>query len=150
MITNPSASAQHRGHLLIVEDLADQQEIIRQFLRESLPEVILAFADGPGQALAYLQTADERGDGFPRLVLLDIHLPEAQMGWQLLQQLRTRYRRLPVVVLSAHYDTEAVLKAYQLGAHSFIAKPTEPEQWSRYMEMLRIYWLQTVTLPAGD
>lgn len=142
----PTVSSTLRGNLLIIDDQDDHQVIIGHVLRLSLPNATITFAATAEQALAYLHSTNETGVGFPCLVMLDIRLPDAQTGWQLLEHLRTQYRRLPVIVLSAHDERDDVLKAYQLGANSFISKPVRSDQWNTFADAIRSYWLQTVTL----
>lgn len=82
-------------------------------------------------------------------MLLDIHLPEPRQGWQLLEELKGRYPRLPVLALSAHQDADTIRLAYQLGVHSFLAKPMALSEWERNFAILRTYWLDVVTLPPA-
>ena len=58
-----------------------------------------------------------------------------------------RYPHLPVFVLSALRESDDVRRAYELGANSFIGKPTDLQEWEEQFQNLRTYWLQVVTLP---
>lgn len=135
--------------ILIVEDNADQQVLIGRALNQSFPKSTLVFSDTAPQALAYLQDSLTRQAPLIRLVLLDIYLPEPEPGWQLLATIRTDYPLLPVVIFSSHQNPEDVKRAYQMRVHSFLAKPQTIDEWTHYFDTLRIYWLETVTLPPA-
>lgn len=135
--------------ILVVEDNADHQILIGRALSLSFPQARLVFSDTAQQALAYLQSSLTQQAPLIRLVLLDIYLPRAESGWQLLTTIRTDYPLLPVVAFSAQQTPDDVKRAYQLRVHSFLAKPLIVDEWSRYFETLRIYWMETVTLPPA-
>ncbi|MGZ6840219.1 MAG: response regulator, partial [Frankiaceae bacterium] len=61
-----------------------------------------------------------------RLVLLDLRLPRVD-GLDVLRALRAddRTRRLPVVVLTSSHAEIDVVRAYDLGANSYVTKPIQ-------------------------
>jgi CheY-like chemotaxis protein len=61
----------------------------------------------------------------PDLVLLDLRLPTAVSGWDVLTYLRTeeRLRRVPVVVLSAYAQAQDRTQAKAAGASQYLVKP---------------------------
>jgi CheY-like chemotaxis protein len=150
MIPDYTGSRQNRFlPILVVEDNPDHQHLILHSLQHRLPEAQPVFTSSMEETLAYLtQCANVRGS-FPQLVLLDIHLPKPEQGWQLLKELKVRYPRLPVLALSAHQDADTIRQAYELGIHSFLAKPLVLPDWERYFAVLRTYWLDVVTLPPA-
>jgi DNA-binding response OmpR family regulator len=60
----------------------------------------------------------------PDLVLLDLDMPEID-GFQVLESLRAdpKFQDLPVIVVTGREDVEAVDRAFQAGATSFVVKP---------------------------
>jgi len=58
----------------------------------------------------------------PDLVLLDIGLPGMD-GLEVLRQIRHRFPKVVVIILSAHKDNETLKAALQLGAQEYITKP---------------------------
>ncbi len=58
----------------------------------------------------------------PDLVILDLGLPDVQ-GLDLLQMIRARNERVPIVVLSSRGDEAGKVKALDLGADDYITKP---------------------------
>ena len=132
----------------MIEDNPDHQLLIGYSLRASIPQIEPVFAATADEALEYLNKCLMGYSPFPELVLLDVNLPQPEMGWQLLKQLRTGHPCLPVLVLSGNHEPHFVQRAYELGAHSFLAKPHNLEGWEMQFQILRIYWLGIVTLPS--
>ena len=137
-------------YILIVEDNDDYQRLLDYSIRKNLPQVNVTFSRNVEEALAHLAaTCKERLNEFPDLVLLDLHLPELWQGWLALTEMRTTYARLPVIVMSNAPHEELIDKAYDLGAHSFIAKPFSLNEWEQRLSSLGDYWLNTVRLTKG-
>ncbi|WP_461117097.1 response regulator [Spirosoma jeollabukense] len=132
----------------MVEDNKDHQLLIAYSLQVGIPRVLPVFAKSPEEALTHLNCTQSDSNDFPRLILLDLFLPDPTQGWQLLTQLRSRYPRLPVIILSSHQDQAIVNRAYELGAHSFLSKPIGLDNWEHCFRILNEYWLNVVTLPS--
>ena len=64
----------------------------------------------------------EIGRDLPDMVLLDISMPRRD-GLDLLEQLRSDWPGLPVVMMSGHGTVEAAIRATRLGAYDFLEKP---------------------------
>lgn len=64
----------------------------------------------------------------PKLLLLDIMMPY-ENGFQVLEKMQAhkKLREIPVIVVSAKDAKEDVVKALQLGAADYIAKPVTEE-----------------------
>jgi|GEM_PF-2674686 len=79
----------------------------------------------------------------PSLILLDLE-PLLEDGLSTLEQIRThsRFRRIPVILLSKAGDAETIEVAYAAGANSVIIKPvSELETIKRFVEGVSTYWL---------
>jgi diguanylate cyclase len=65
----------------------------------------------------------------PDVLLLDLHMPKVT-GFDILTLMRrdTRFRYTPVIVLTSATDSDTKLKALQLGASDFLAKPVDPSE----------------------
>lgn len=85
-----------------------------------------------------------------RLVLLDLRLPRVD-GLDVLRALRAdeRTRRLPVVVLTSSREEVDVVRAYDLGANSYLVKPVGSEAFMAAMVELGLYWMLLNKVP-GD
>lgn len=98
----------------------DDDPILREFA-----QVHLANADGA------ILTAEDGLDCLDMLerepidiLLLDLQMPRLD-GFDVLRRLRAdeRFERLPVIVVTGREDVEAVDRAFECGATSFIVKP---------------------------
>jgi len=135
------------GRVLLVEDSEGGAQLMRIAFSERLPDARLEiFADGE-RALAALDAGNlSQWD----LVLLDLRLPGVG-GHEVLAAVRAssdeRVRRMPVVVLSHSEVVEDVLRSYELGANSHIAKPHSLDALFEVVETVGRYWLNVVSLP---
>ncbi len=107
--------------ILIVDDEQDVELLFRQRFRKAIREglVELEFAFSGEAALAYLKNPD-RPD--LALILSDINMP-GMSGFELLQQVKSEFPDLKVMMISAYGDEEHQQKARTLGADDFITKP---------------------------
>jgi DNA-binding response OmpR family regulator len=113
--------------VLIVED----DEVVRTLLRLTLPEEgyeIVEAVDGE-HALEVLAQAT------PALVLLDWRMP-GRSGREVLQEIKRREPKTPVIVLSAEEPVRTEEEARVLGADVFFAKPFSPLQLLAAVERL--------------
>ena len=105
-----------RPRILIVEDEAPLLTLLRYNL-EKAGFVVREAVDGQ-EALSALAAE------MPDLVLLDWMLP-VMSGIEICRQIRRRQetRRLPVIMLTARSDSQDAVRALDLGADDYVAKP---------------------------
>ena len=133
------------GVLLLVEDNADDEELILRALRKSdlNPRVVVAH-DGLA-ALDYLHDAGplEVDPDSPSFVLLDLNLPKLS-GLEVLRRIRAdeRTRRLPVVILTSSREERDISSSYELGASSYVRKPISSERFADVIRQVGAYWLR--------
>ena len=96
----------------------DDEENVRysfqKMLREPTYQVLVA-ADGM-EALAAVQRRE------PDLAILDIQMP-GMSGLEVLEHFKRSAPNLPVLVITAHGDSERVISAMKHGAYDYIEKP---------------------------
>jgi two-component system, response regulator len=138
--------------ILLVEDNPADAELTMDALRESgLVNKVHWVKDG-AEALDFLFAGDGAamtGSGRLRLVLLDLRLPRVG-GIEVLRALRAdaRTRRLPVVVLTSSHEESDIVRAYDLGANSYLVKPVESEDFMKSVGELGLYWMLLNQLPG--
>ncbi|SDH27910.1 MULTISPECIES: response regulator transcription factor [unclassified Duganella] len=105
--------------------LCDDHRVVREGLKQILAdagdiEVAAECADGP-EALrqAGIQAID--------MVLLDIALP-LQDGLEVLEELKRRTPRLPVLMLSTYPEKQYALRCYKLGAAGYLNKSVDADE----------------------
>ena len=142
-----------RPLVLIAEDDAEDRELITDALQTARPAVSLQFVLDGQELMDYLQ----RGSDFsshtrshhPVIILLDLKMPRKD-GHEALAELKSdpALRAIPVIVLTTSRDEHDVRTSYDLGASSFITKPTTNTELVEAMDSLSEYWLRTVELPS--
>lgn len=107
------------GRVLVVDDDPPNRDLLRRLLEGRGHRVCVA--SGGGEAL---QRADEESLD---LILLDIVMPDMS-GWEVLGRLKASPKTsdVPVVMISAVGEINAVGRCLQGGARDFISKPVEP------------------------
>jgi DNA-binding NarL/FixJ family response regulator len=110
---------------LIIDDHPLFREALRSALHLVYPDAETVEARLVEHALALLQ----EGGAFD-LALLDLSIPDVQ-GFEGLLTIRTRYPRLPVVVVSGHEDPRIVSETLSYGAAGFIPKSARKDDLAR-------------------
>ena len=109
--------------ILVVDDEPDVGELFRQgFRREARAgEYALHFAESGEAALTRLRAGVQ-----PELILIlsDVNMPGMD-GLTLLCEIRARWPRIPVMMVTAYGDDERRRVAKEYGAAQFITKPVD-------------------------
>lgn len=111
-----------RSTIMMVDDEALTMAMVQSFLEEAGYRRFVLLEDSV-RALTVLE------DVRPDVLLLDLVMPEIS-GFDILTEIRRHpeLRHLPVVVLTSSTDTETKLRALDLGATDFLAKPVDPSE----------------------
>jgi len=111
-----------RAHIMMVDDELTTLEVLRIHL-EAAGYTRFTLCDDSGQAMALIE--QER----PDILLLDLMMPDVT-GFEILDQVRAHdgLRHLPVVILTSSVDGPTKLRALELGATDFLAKPVDPSE----------------------
>jgi two-component system nitrogen regulation response regulator GlnG len=103
--------------------IVDDDASIRWVLERALKQAGMtprAFEDADA-ALAALRK------GEPDVLVTDVRMP-GRSGLDLLDEVRTRRPRLPVIVMTAHSDLDSAVAAYKGGAFEYLPKPFDIDQ----------------------
>ncbi|WP_019220415.1 sigma-54-dependent transcriptional regulator [Bartonella senegalensis] len=107
--------------ILIVDDEADIRELIAGILDDEGYETRVAC--NSDEALSQISAR------LPKLIFLDIWLQGSRLdGLALLDEIKTRYPALPVVMISGHGTIETAVSAIKRGAYDFIEKPFKADR----------------------
>src|SRR3954466_102132 len=140
MTDTPSA----RPVILLVDDNPHDVILIRlAFRKVGIIDAIHLVKDG-AEAMRYIAGegiyTDRRIFPPPTLLLLDLKMPGAN-GFEVLKWIRSQehLNSLVVVVMSGSKDDGDIHRAYELGANSYLVKPTKFEDLVKMMEGLKDY-----------
>lgn len=128
--------------ILLVDDSENDRLLMRRAFKKAEYDVLLREVHNGEEAIAYLKGDAPYGDRakfpLPILMLLDLNMPKKN-GYDVLAWVRTqpRIRRVSITVLSASMRTEDVDQAYDLGANSFLVKPSNIDELIAMVRCLR-------------
>src|SRR6476661_9089593 len=111
-----------KHQILIVDDDADDREIIRDAFMSSVEEQEYVFIENGDKLLEYLENATN--GGAPSLIMLDLNMP-GKDGRETLKELKTngRFQHIPTIVFTTSSSQRDRQMVYELGANCFITKP---------------------------
>jgi two-component system response regulator len=132
--------------ILLVEDNPDDVELTLHALKENniANDVVIARDGSEAIDIIFGDSGREstaRGLR-PALILLDLKLP-GLTGFDVLKRIREDdlTKLIPVVILTSSREHLDLMKAYQLGANSYVRKPVDFEQFLTAVQQLGAYWL---------
>lgn len=108
--------------IMIVDDEPINVDVVQAFLEEDGYSKFITVSDST-QALATIEKSK------PDLLLLDLMMPDVS-GFDILKAVRAhpKFSYLPIIILTAATDSENKLKALDLGATDFLAKPLDQSE----------------------
>lgn len=120
--TDRSWNAMKRATIMMVDDEPITLEIIQMFLEDAGYTHFVLVSD----SREAMETVERER---PDIILLDLLMPHVS-GFEILEQLRAheRFQHLPVVVLTSSSDAPTKLKALEMGATDFLAKPVDESE----------------------
>lgn len=105
--------------VLIIEDDRDINLLLGKMLKGENYEVTSAFTGIEGKLFTDVEDFD--------LILLDLMLPRMS-GEEIIEYIRKKGRKMPIIVISAKIDKETKLNVLKSGADDFIMKPFDSDE----------------------
>ena len=139
--------------ILMADDDDDDCLLTRAAFQRAQIANELRFVHNGEELLDYLHRrgafADPQSSPRPALILLDLNMPRKD-GREALRDIKASpaLRRIPVVVLTTSSAAEDVNNTYDLGANSFVTKPTSFEGLVEAVRLIGRYWSEVVALPS--
>ena len=121
MIAEQALSPSVARRVLVVEDLADSRQTLKDLLQVGVEQ---AEVDAAEDGVRALEMLSERPYS---LVLTDLRMPKAS-GMRLLREIRERQLPCAVVIVTGHGGVREAVEAMRLGAYDFLTKPVDPQQ----------------------
>ena len=134
-----------RARALLVDDDADDAELISECLRRASTTAEIDIVANGVEALDYLNRRGRysaRVTRNPALILLDLKMPKLD-GLQVLRHVKRDpvLKRLPVVVLTSSVHDRDVLAGYDLGANAYVVKPVDFRDLADIIVGIGRFWL---------
>ncbi|MBD2703313.1 response regulator [Spirosoma sp. BT702] len=140
----------NNAKLLLVEPQTDQWKMMEGALRQYLPQVTTQRVANVEQAKLLLNSWRGQEWQLPKLILLNLYLPQNTDGWELLRTIKAMpgaFIRIPVLVYGPIGKQSDVTLSYEIGAATYLPQPNDLVSWQDFCNALRIYWWETVSLP---
>lgn len=137
--------------ILMADDDPDDCMLTRDAFAEAHLINDMTFVSNGQELLDYLRHEGKYAGASPprpSLILLDLNMP-IKSGREALQEIKAdpELRSIPVIILTTSQAEEEILRAYDLGASSFITKPVLFESMIDIVKSLGEYWFEIVELP---
>ncbi|HET7597907.1 MAG TPA: diguanylate cyclase, partial [Burkholderiales bacterium] len=112
----------HNAKVMMVDDEPITLDVLQGFLEEAGYRNFVVTSE-PREAMALI--ARER----PDVVMLDLMMPGVS-GFDIMQAMRreAELKHIPIIMLTSSTDAETKLKALELGATDFLAKPVDSSE----------------------
>lgn len=139
-------------NILMVEDNEDDIILIQRALKKggiSAPVFIAKDGDAAVEYLAVYETmSGNQIQPPPTIVLLDLKLPR-RSGFEVLEWIRLHpvLNTLPVVIFTTSTLASDLARAYELGANSYLKKPSTMAETTELLKTVSTYWLTQNELP---
>jgi two-component system, NarL family, invasion response regulator UvrY len=108
------------SRVLLVDDHDVVRRGIRSILEDRVPAITIAEARSGDEALSQID------DSFDAIVL-DLSMP-GRSGIELLIEIKHRFPKLPVLIMSLYGEEQFALRALRAGASGYLTKAAAPEQ----------------------
>jgi CheY-like chemotaxis protein len=131
--------------IFIVDDSTeDSDQLNEQLKRLAITNPVRTFVDCE-TAQAYLQGigpyADRTIFPLPSIIILDLCIPGMD-GFQFLKWVKSegQFQQIPIIAISGAGDLNAIRRAYQFGATSFLTKPCRAQELENFIRAYPQHW----------
>ncbi len=87
------------------------------------------------------ETSEQRPEGNPIFVLLDLKMPKVD-GLEVLQQIKAdeELNMIPVVMLTSSREERDLVKSYKLGVNAYVVKPADFYAFVDAVKEIGVFW----------
>lgn len=131
--------------ILLVEDEENDATLVKMAFKKSNILNPVQWAHDGLEAIAYLNGegiyADRTRYPFPEVLILDLKMPRMS-GFELLSWIREHpeYRVIPTIIMTSSRQDLDIEKAYNLGANTYMIKPSAFEDLAKLVRLAHDYW----------
>lgn len=129
-----------RQHILIVDDDADDREIIKDAFVKTNDLHDYVFLENGDSLLIHLE--ENKNNGLPALILMDLNMP-GKDGRDILKQIKTSedFLHIPIIVFTTSASNRDKGIVYELGANCFLTKPDTFDKLMDIAKSITTLWL---------
>jgi CheY-like chemotaxis protein len=141
----------HKFHILIAEDDADDRYLFQTAFAERGIQDPIHFVNDGVELLCYLDKLFGNNNspekGFPYFILLDLNMPKKD-GKEVLKAIKEHpvYKKIPVIIFTTTHNEQEIKRCYELGANTYIVKPSSFDLLMKALEGIRNYWFNLATI----
>src|SRR5215469_46484 len=147
--TSDSVMDDSKYTILLVEDEENDAKLLEMaFKRNGILNPVHWAKDGL-EAIAYLNGegayANRELYPFPEVLLLDLKMPRMN-GLELLAWIREHpdFKVIPTIIMTSSRLDLDIQKAYELGANTYMIKPSSFAELARMVQLAHDYWSVSV------
>lgn len=130
-------------HVMLVDDHKMLREGIKQLLEFDSEIVVSRQASNAEECISVLK------EYTPDVLLLDINLPD-MTGLQLLKEIRKKNKKLKILMLTVHNETEYLIDALDVGTDGYILKDSGSDELIRAIKSVYrgVQFIEPSMIPA--
>jgi CheY-like chemotaxis protein len=135
--------------ILLVEDEENDARLLQMaFKKNDILNPVHWAKDGL-EAIAYLNGdgvyADRTLYPFPEVLILDLKMPRMS-GLEFLAWIRDHpdFKVIPTIIMTSSRQDPDIEKAYELGANTYMIKPSSFDELARMVKLAHEYWAVSV------
>ncbi|HEY3401802.1 MAG TPA: response regulator [Ohtaekwangia sp.] len=138
--------------ILVAEDDADDRFLLQTAFEEKGFTERLEFVENGIELITYLHDIKDKKsvmETFPGFILLDLNMPR-KGGREALEEIKKDpvFKTIPVIVYTTTRSEMEIRRCYELGANTYIVKPSRFESLLQVVEDIRGYWFGTASIPG--
>ena len=120
--------------IYVIDDDREDFDLLNQVIVGRWPSMQFEYFEDPHTFVNHLGTLEH-----PCFIVLDINMPKIN-GFEVLTSLKENvsWKKIPVVFLSTSNSLSQKAKALELGAASYLVKPSTAAQWEDVVKELHV------------
>jgi CheY-like chemotaxis protein len=141
--------------IIVIEDSNDHWNLMNFAIKQSMQSLNLIRLRDKNTTLDFLDSCYKNLVPYPRMIMLDLYLPNRDQGLSLLESIRyflsiNKLPNIPVIIFSNSKDKIDIDACYENQANAYLVKPGNVEKWPFYFKRLLHFWTKTIRLPKTD
>jgi two-component system response regulator len=144
--------AKRKDFVLMADDDMDDKNMLEVLFEERKYDTTIEFVSNGLELICYLdEIKDTHNRHYPNYILLDLNMPKMD-GRQALAEIKKNplYRKIPVIIFSTTNNQVEIKRCYELGANTYVVKPSSYSNLLQTIDVINSYWLKTAEIPSYD